>query len=161
MGTVNFFNEYSNFLQQIKGTFWRQFWIQICYNRSKFRKSGVFFVALAEIYSVPGIECRDTCWMLRFCNGGPTMQHTKYALQASNYFNILHFFSTKMKEVWVPTYDCLKTNLVMLCRCTRSLVYKRNFIIYIQLGFKPIPECTTLDSRVSDQGRIFDFIYWV
>ncbi len=28
-----------------------------------------------------------------------------------------------------------------------------------QLGFKPIPECATLDSRVSDQGRICDFIY--
>ncbi len=27
------------------------------------------------------------------------------------------------------------------------------------LGFKPIPECTTFDSRVSDQGRICDFIY--
>ncbi len=30
-----------------------------------------------------------------------------------------------------------------------------------QLGFKPIPECAALDSRVSDQGRICDFIYWV
>ncbi len=28
-----------------------------------------------------------------------------------------------------------------------------------QLGFKPIPECATLDSRVSDQGRICDFVY--
>ncbi len=28
-----------------------------------------------------------------------------------------------------------------------------------QLGFKPIPECATLDSRVGDQGRICDFIY--
>ncbi len=27
------------------------------------------------------------------------------------------------------------------------------------LGFKPIPECATLDSRVSDQERICDFIY--
>ncbi len=27
------------------------------------------------------------------------------------------------------------------------------------LGFKRIPECATLDSRVSDQGRICDFIY--
>ncbi len=27
------------------------------------------------------------------------------------------------------------------------------------LGFKLIPECATLDSRVSDQGRICDFIY--
>ncbi len=27
------------------------------------------------------------------------------------------------------------------------------------LGFKPIPECATLDSRVSDQGRICDFIF--
>ncbi len=29
----------------------------------------------------------------------------------------------------------------------------------ISLGFKPIPECATPDSRVSDQGRICDFIY--
>ncbi len=29
------------------------------------------------------------------------------------------------------------------------------------LRFKPIPECATLDSHVSDQGRIRDFIYWV
>ncbi len=29
----------------------------------------------------------------------------------------------------------------------------------IQLGFKPIPECTTLDSCASDQGRIRDFTY--
>ncbi len=31
----------------------------------------------------------------------------------------------------------------------------------VPLGFKPIPECATLDSRVSDQGRICDFIYRV
>ncbi len=30
---------------------------------------------------------------------------------------------------------------------------------FCRLGFKPIPECATLDSRVSDQGRICDFIY--
>ncbi len=30
---------------------------------------------------------------------------------------------------------------------------------WYQLGFKPIPECDTLDSRVSDQGRICDFIH--
>ncbi len=26
-------------------------------------------------------------------------------------------------------------------------------------GFKPIPGCATIDSRVSEQGRICDFIY--
>ncbi len=29
----------------------------------------------------------------------------------------------------------------------------------VPLGFKPIPEYATLDSRVNDQGRICDFIY--
>ncbi len=32
---------------------------------------------------------------------------------------------------------------------------------YGLLGFKPIPECATLDSHVSDQERICDFIYRV
>ncbi len=31
--------------------------------------------------------------------------------------------------------------------------------IFGLLGFKPIPECATLDSCVSDPGRICDFIY--
>ncbi len=31
--------------------------------------------------------------------------------------------------------------------------------VQVALGFKPIPECATLDSCVSDQGRICDFIY--
>ncbi len=30
-----------------------------------------------------------------------------------------------------------------------------------QLGFKPILECATLDSRASDQRIICDFMYWV
>ncbi len=32
-------------------------------------------------------------------------------------------------------------------------------VIRNTLGFKPIPECATLDSHVSNQGRICDFIY--
>ncbi len=38
---------------------------------------------------------------------------------------------------------------------------KNSSVAVTLLGFKPTPECATLDSRVTDQGRIYDFIYWV
>ncbi len=46
-------------------------------------------------------------------------------------------------------------------RIYRCLPTLAAFKMYIPWGFKPLPECAILDSRVSDQGRICDFIYRV
>ncbi len=63
-------------------------------------------------------------------------------------------------QTWATTEaQILKLSRTQLAMGWSLAGIKRRDKIRNTLGFKPIPECATLDSRVSDQGRICDFIY--
>ncbi len=90
--------------------------------------------------------------------------HLVMCERTSNYSHRLITVTTRRTQLQ-PCSNCRVNDATdVIVRCWNLLTW---LLIHIQrqctwlLGFKPIPECATLNSRVSDQGRICDFIYWV
>ncbi len=76
-----------------------------------------------------------------------------YALRGTQTYSF--FFTTENKSAVEIHREVCSRHCRIICIDIQLLYTKHTSL----LGFKPIPECAALDSRVSDQGRICDFIY--